>query len=108
MPSEIMPRELVARLAAGAPTFLLDVRQAWEHALVALDQSTLIPLGELADRHRELRVPPGALVVAYCHHGVRSLSAARFLVERGWPDVTSLAGGVDAWAVDVDPTLARY
>ena len=108
MPSEIAPRALAARLAAGAPTFLLDVREPWEHALVVLGNSTLLPLGELPARHRELRVPPGALVVTYCHHGVRSLSAASFLLEQGWTDVTSLAGGVDAWVIEVDSTLARY
>jgi rhodanese-related sulfurtransferase len=108
MLSEISPRELAARLAAREPTFLLDVREPWEHAFVALADSTLLPLGELPARHGDLHVPPGALVVAYCHHGVRSLSAASFLVGQGWPAVSSLAGGIDAWAIDVEPTLPRY
>jgi adenylyltransferase/sulfurtransferase len=105
---EIMPRELAARLAAREPTFLLDVRQAWEHARVALPGSVLVPLDQLAARHAELEPPADALVVAYCHHGVRSLDAARFLAGRGWRAVASLTGGIDAWACEIDPALPRY
>ena len=105
---EITPRDLAARLAAGEPTFLIDVRQPSEHARVALGGSVLVPLDQLGARYEELRPPDGALVVTYCHHGVRSLDAARFLAGRGWPDVASLAGGIDAWAWDVDPALPRY
>ena len=108
MPTEISPRELAARLATGTPTYLVDVRQPWEHALVALAGSSLLPLDEMPLRHHELRVPDGALVVTYCHHGVRSLHAAIFLERQGWSDVASLAGGVDAWACDVDRSFARY
>ena len=108
MPAEITARELAARLASGAPTFLLDVRQAWEHARVALPDSVLLPLDQLPARVAELDPPAGALVVTYCHHGVRSADAAMFLAMRGWSDVRSLAGGIDAWACDVDPSLPRY
>ena len=108
MPSEITPRELAARLGARAPTYLLDVRQPWEHDLVALPGSVLMPLDALPSRFGELAPPPDALVVTYCHHGVRSLNAAMFLAMRGWVDVASLAGGIDAWAQDIDPSLPRY
>jgi adenylyltransferase/sulfurtransferase len=108
MGPEIRPHELAERLAAGRPTCLLDVREPWEHAYVALPESTLVPLGELPERHRELAPPPDALVVTYCHHGVRSLDAAMFLASVGWRDVVSLAGGIDAWAREVDPSLPRY
>jgi rhodanese-related sulfurtransferase len=105
---EITPRELAARLDAGEPTYLVDVRQPWEHARVAIAGSVLLPLDQLDARLGELRPPADALVVTYCHHGMRSLDAARFLVGRGWPRVASLAGGIDAWATDVDPALPRY
>jgi rhodanese-related sulfurtransferase len=105
---EITARELAARLASGAPTLLVDVRQPWEHALVAIADSTLVPLDELPARHRTLVPPPGALVVTYCHHGLRSLDAAMFLATQGWSDVVSLAGGIDAWAREIDPALSRY
>jgi len=108
MPPEITPRELAARLAAGMPTYLLDVRQRWEHDLVSIAGSVLVPLDALAARVDTLDPPAGALVVTYCHHGVRSLNAAMFLAARGWRDVVSLAGGIDAWAREVDASLPRY
>jgi len=105
---EIEARALAARLARGEPTVLLDVREPWEHRLAALPSNVLVPLGELTVRHDEVQVPDGALVVAYCHHGVRSLQAAQWLRAAGWPDVVSLAGGIDAWSRAVDPRVARY
>jgi adenylyltransferase/sulfurtransferase len=108
MAPEITPRDLAARLAAGLPTYLLDVRQPWEHALVALDSSVLVPLNELPARHPTLAPRTGALVVTYCHHGMRSADAAMFLASQGWAGVVSLAGGIDAWAREVDSQLPRY
>ena len=106
--AEITPRELAARLAAGAPTYLLDVRQPWEHARAAIAGSVLVPLDRLPAAFRELARPPDALVVTYCHHGIRSLNAATYLAMQGWSDVVSLAGGIDAWSQDIDPSLPRY
>ena len=108
MSREIAPRELAARLRAGEPTYLVDVRQEWEHALVRLEPALLIPLGELEARWAEIAPPPDALVVTICHHGIRSLNAAAFLASVGRPGVVSLAGGIDAWASEIDPALPRY
>ena len=108
MSAEIAPRDLAARLARGEPTFLVDVREPWEHARVALPGSVLVPLRELPARHAALAPPADALVVTICHHGVRSLDAASFLAARGWPGVVSLAGGIDAWACEVDDMMPRY
>src|SRR5207302_914246 len=81
------------RLAAREAVYLLDVRQPWEHETAALPGSVLVPLSELGVRGLELRPPDGALVVAYCHHGIRSLSAAALLERLGIGPVVSLAGG---------------
>ena len=48
------------------------------------------------------------LVVVYCHHGVRSMSGAALLAHAGFPNVASLAGGIDLWAQTVDPNMPRY
>lgn len=105
---EISGRELAATLERGDPVYLIDVREPWEHALAALPGSILMPLGELEARVAELAPPAGALVVTYCHHGVRSLSASAFLARAGLGDVRSLAGGIDAWTREIDPTVPRY
>lgn len=108
MPHEISARQLAAKLEAGEPVYLLDVRQREEHALAAISGDTLIPLNELAARAAEVQPPDGALLVIYCHHGIRSRHAAMFLEQQGHPEVASLAGGIEAWSLEVDPNVPRY
>jgi len=105
---QISVRQLHELLSRGEPVYLLDVRQPWEHELVHLPGDLLVPLDRLVDRADEITPPPGTLVVAYCHHGIRSLNAAALLERMGHPRVASLAGGIDAWSQLVDPSLPRY
>jgi adenylyltransferase/sulfurtransferase len=107
MVSQISPRELAKRIENGQTVRLLDVRQPWESQLASLPGSIHIPLNELPQRSREIETTAGVVVV-YCHHGIRSLSAADFLQRLGHRDVTSLAGGIDAWSCEVDPNIPRY
>ena len=95
-------------LKAGEPVYLVDVRQQWEHDRAQLADQVLVPLDELPSRLDEIEPPDGALVVAYCHHGVRSLSAAAILEHAGHPRVASLAGGIDRWSLEIDPKIPRY
>jgi adenylyltransferase/sulfurtransferase len=108
MVREIQVEQLAERRAAGEAVYLLDVRQPQEHAIAALPDSMLVPLNELPRRAAEVRPPEGALVVVYCHHGIRSLRAAAFLEQRGLANVVSLAGGIDAWSQRVDTGVPRY
>jgi adenylyltransferase/sulfurtransferase len=108
MVHQIAVRDLAKRLANGQPVYLLDVRQRWEHELAALPESVWVPLDELTTRREKVRPPEGVLVVAYCHHGVRSRTAAALLERMGIRPVASLAGGIDAWSREVDPTVPRY
>ena len=103
---QIQPTELKALLDSGRPVLLVDVRQPEEHAHCALPDSVLIPLSELMGRVDEVQ-PDGALVVVYCHHGVRSLSGAAIL-QRAGVNAASLAGGIDRWSLTVDPAVPRY
>lgn len=108
MVQQISVRELFHKRKNGEPLYLVDVRTPSEHALAALPDSILIPLDELTHRADEIAPPEGALVVIYCHHGVRSLSAAAILGELGHRDVASLRGGIDAWSLHVDESVPRY
>jgi rhodanese-related sulfurtransferase len=106
---EIEPSELAA-LLAGPPEqrpALLDVRFVHEHDYVALPGSVLIPLPELQERAEELEPLRGRPVVVYCHHGVRSLHGAAWLRSLGL-EAVSLRGGIDLYALTVDPGLPRY
>jgi rhodanese-related sulfurtransferase len=84
---------------------ILDVREAWEHDLARIPGAIHIPLGELAARVGEL--DPLRPLAAYCHHGVRSLSALRFLKGLGFSDLAHLSGGIDAYS-RMDPSIPRY
>ena len=97
---------LADELASDAPPLLIDVREPWEADIATIPGSTLIPLGELAERIGELE--PAASVVVYCHLGVRSEYAARQLAGAGFGRVRNLAGGIDAWSRTVDLAVARY
>jgi adenylyltransferase/sulfurtransferase len=108
MVQEITPRDLAKGLENGQAIRLLDVRQPWENQLASLPGSVLIPLNELPERAREILRSSAETLVVYCHHGIRSVSAADFLQRLGLRDVKSLAGGIDAWSCEVDPTVPRY
>jgi rhodanese-related sulfurtransferase len=102
----ISPEEVKAKLDRGEKFVLLDVREAWEVAINRLEGAVTMPMAELGQRHTEL--DPGAEIVVYCHMGVRSLKATRFLKEQQFKNVKNLAGGIDAWSLQVDPKVPRY
>lgn len=106
VPGSIGPRELAERLARGDSVCVLDVREHEELAIVRLAGATHVPLRELPGRLKELDA--SAEVVCLCHHGMRSAHAAAFLTSQGFERVLNLEGGIDAWALEVDPKLARY
>ncbi len=86
---------LHARLAAGEPAQVVDVREDWEWAQGHIGQATHIPLGELPRRLGEL--DPSRPIVFICHLGGRSDMAARFAQQHGRSDVVSATGGMEAW-----------
>ncbi|MFH1679212.1 MAG: molybdopterin-synthase adenylyltransferase MoeB [Candidatus Eisenbacteria bacterium] len=103
---DINPRILKQRLDAGEDLLLLDVREPHEALICRLRGSVLLPLEEIQGRLGE--IDADREVVVYCHIGVRSRVAAFFLVRRGFRRVWNLAGGVAAWAADVDPEMPVY
>jgi rhodanese-related sulfurtransferase len=92
--------------AARAAPVLVDVREPWEFAHCRIEDSISIPLGQLATRLAEL--PRNRDLVLVCHHGSRSQHAAMLLAQRGFASVHNLRGGVEAWALEVDPAMQRY
>jgi adenylyltransferase/sulfurtransferase len=103
---EVAVSTLDAARRAGKPVVLVDVREPFEWEICRIAGSVLIPLRELPGRVGE--IDAAAEVVAVCHTGVRSLTAARFLREAGIPRARSLRGGVEAWARVIDPAMPRY
>ena len=98
--------QLKAAIDAGKRPVLLDVREPFEYSLCHLKSSTLIPVEELPDRMGELSRDSD--IVVYCHVGIRSTLAVKQLRQAGFRNVRNLAGGIDAWAREVDTKMPRY
>lgn len=106
---EVSVQDVDAMRKRGEGFLLLDVRQPEEYAICKIDGAHLIPLGELEGRVDDVRgLAKGLPIVAQCHHGGRSLSAAAILRRAGVADVKSLAGGIDQWSLQVDASVPRY
>jgi len=105
---QLAPAELARWRADGArpAPLLVDVREPWEFEYCRIDGSLSLPLGELTRRHAEL--PRTRALVLVCHHGRRSQHAAMLLAGAGFADVHNLQGGVEAWALEVEPAMKRY
>ncbi|HEY9384741.1 MAG TPA: molybdopterin-synthase adenylyltransferase MoeB [Gemmatimonadales bacterium] len=102
--SEVSAHELAQRISGADAPLVLDVREPWEWEIVRIEGSRLLPLGQLPDRLRELDA--AAEIVTVCHKGQRSLMAQQLLQGAGF-QARSLAGGIDAWAAEVDRGMAR-
>jgi len=98
--------ELAGMLRRHEDLQLLDVREVEELALARIGGETHLPLAMLPLRANEL--DRSRRIVVICHHGTRSLFAARWLRANGFADVLDLAGGIDAWSRDVDPSVPLY
>jgi rhodanese-related sulfurtransferase len=105
---QLTPAALKAWLddATRAGPVLLDVREPWEQAICGLPGAVAAPMNEVAARAAAL--DPAAATVVICHHGARSFQVAMYLERSGFGRVYNLRGGVDAWAREVDPSMAVY
>jgi len=103
---EISPAALKVLLDSPGPPLVLDVRENWERDAARLPGTLDIPMMEIPQRLTEL--PRDRDIVVMCHGGVRSLKVAHFLTQNGFSQVTNLAGGIHAWANDVDPSIGTY
>jgi rhodanese-related sulfurtransferase len=92
---EITVVELRQRLTRDPRPFLLDVREPWEFARGHVAEASLIPLGDLEGRVGE--IPRDRPVLAICQSGQRSLAAAAYLLQLGYPEVANVEGGTSAW-----------
>jgi molybdopterin/thiamine biosynthesis adenylyltransferase/rhodanese-related sulfurtransferase len=103
---EYSVRDLKARIDAGRPPVIVDVREPSEASICALPGARLIPLGELPKRLGEL--DPSAEIVVYCKTGGRSTRAVALLREKGFTGASSLTGGILNWINEIDQSMARY
>ena len=106
---EVTPVEVKRRLDAGEKLWLIDVRQPEEHAIARIGDSELIPVNNVpaAVSALEAKADEGTLIV-FCHHGVRSANVVNWLRGQGITESQSMAGGIDRWSLEIDPSVPRY
>jgi adenylyltransferase/sulfurtransferase len=104
--TEIDVKELKRKIDAKENFFLLDVREPNEFQIGRIPGSTLIPLGDVAQRYQE--IPKDREVVVHCKMGGRSAKAAAFLRQQGFTNVKNLKGGILDWSDKIDPSVPKY
>jgi adenylyltransferase/sulfurtransferase len=108
LPLEIDCKSVKARLDSKAEFLLIDCREADEYQKVHIDEARLVPMSVIQERLGELEPYRKKEIVVHCHHGGRSLKVTHWLRSQGFDFVQSMAGGIDRWAIEVDPKLPRY
>jgi adenylyltransferase/sulfurtransferase len=103
---EITVHDLKKMREEGVAHLVVDVREAWELDVAALPDVKHIPLGDLKKRYAEL--PKDRPLVMFCRSGRRSMDAALFLHQQGYPKAVNLRGGVLAWSAEIDPSMKTY
>ena len=91
---------------AASDTHLIDVREPFEFEICAIPGAEPIPMRQIPEHLGDL--PRGKHLLIHCHHGGRSLRVTEYLRAQGFPRVSNVAGGIEAWAEQIDPTLRRY
>jgi adenylyltransferase/sulfurtransferase len=104
--AQMTAKQLKELLDANPKVTLLDVRSPEEWQITHLPNAKHIPLDDLPTRMNELDTADD--MVVYCHHGMRSARAIGFLKKMGFEKLKNLAGGIDAWSVNVDQGTPRY
>ncbi|MCW9706864.1 rhodanese-like domain-containing protein [Fodinibius salsisoli] len=107
---EITVEQLKQKIDDQEGTFVLDVREPFEkyQSDINYDQSTLIPLGELASRIDEIEDKKDKEIVCMCRSGGRSAEACKILGTNGFSNVKNLKGGINEWARKIDTSLPVY
>ncbi len=102
---QITVLELKQRLDAGENLMILDVREPYEYQIANIG-GTLIPMNEVPQRLAE--IDREREIIVQCRSGARSQHIAQFLAAQGYPKVKNLAGGILAWADQIDPKITKY
>ena len=109
LPLETTPQDVKRSLDAGQRLFLIDVREPVEFQIARIQGAELIPMRSVPSDLQRLEAcsDQGPLIV-YCHHGVRSMNVVNWLREQGITHCQSMAGGIDRWSREIDPSVPQY
>jgi monothiol glutaredoxin len=102
---QITPAELRELLNSDESFELLDVRTPAERAIASIEGSRLL---DQALHDELMTLDRSTPLVFQCHHGMRSQAAAEYFQRAGFRRLYNLRGGIDAWSLQVDPSVPRY
>jgi monothiol glutaredoxin len=97
-------RELAEQLQAGAVT-LVDVRGETDRSLASIGGSLVL---DRATMQRLEAMPKDTAIAFLCHHGNSSMGPAEYFRKQGFTNVSNVAGGINAWSMEIDPSVPRY
>ena len=102
---QISPKELETLVKTGKVKEIYDVRTPKERDTAKIAGTKLLDDAAMA---AIANLPKDTPIAFHCHHGGRSKAAAEHFLKEGFTTVYNLAGGIDAWSKDVDPSVPRY
>ncbi|MDP6477929.1 MAG: molybdopterin-synthase adenylyltransferase MoeB [Nitrospinaceae bacterium] len=107
---EIPAEEVKLKLDGSSKFTLVDVREPSEYDICRIDGSVLIPLGLIEEmKPKNLNgLSQNDEIILHCKAGVRSLKAVKALKKMGFENVKSMAGGIEAWSDNIDPSVPKY
>lgn len=108
VPWEVMVSDVQQMRTAGTEFLLLDVREPGEFATAKIENSVLIPMREVPARLEEIESWREKPIVVHCHHGGRSMRVTQWLRQQGFAHAQNMAGGIDAWSLQIDSSVPRY
>ena len=109
VPLEIDTQTAAQLKADGQKVIFIDVREPNEFAICKIEGAELIPMRQIPAEIQDLESKAEHhMLVVFCHHGMRSLNVVNWLRQQGVEACTSMAGGIDAWSLAIDPSVPRY
>lgn len=107
VPIDIFPTE-VKQLLDADNIVLIDCREQSEWDTANIQGAILMPMSNWDNEVEQLKQFAGQHIVVHCHHGGRSLRVTNWLRANGYPNTQNMAGGIDAWSEQIDPSIPKY
>ncbi len=105
MLEDLNPKQFQENLTKDGNT-LIDVREKWELDICRIEGAVSMPMSSIMETFSDL--DPELSYSLYCHHGMRSLQVANFLLSKGFKSLFNLRGGIDAWSREIDNSVVQY
>ena len=105
MIEDLNPNQFKENLTKDDNT-LIDVREKWELDICRIEGAVSIPMSSIMETFSDL--DPELSYSLYCHHGMRSMQVANFLLSKGFKSLFNLRGGIDAWSREIDNSVEQY